>query len=112
MGYIIAPRLNAAGRIASADKSIELLLETDYAKADILAKELCEINRIRQNTEQSIYDEAIQQIGQYRGDRFSYILHSETGIRAWLGCWQNCRKILPSRHTFSSTGNGKRAEGR
>ncbi|NLN56158.1 MAG: single-stranded-DNA-specific exonuclease RecJ [Clostridiales bacterium] len=85
VGYIIAPRLNAAGRIASADKSIELLLETDYAKADILAKELCEINRIRQNTEQSIYDEAIQQIGQYRGDRFSYILHSENWHQGVVG---------------------------
>lgn len=85
VGYVLAPRLNAAGRIASADKSLELLLETDYAKADILAKELCEINRIRQNTEQAIYEEAIKQIGDYRGDRYSYILYSENWHQGVVG---------------------------
>ncbi|MDD4125485.1 MAG: single-stranded-DNA-specific exonuclease RecJ, partial [Eubacteriales bacterium] len=85
VGYILAPRLNAAGRIASANKSLELLLETDYTKADILAKELCEINRKRQNTEQTIYEEAIKQIGEYRGDRYSYILYSEDWHQGVVG---------------------------
>ncbi len=85
VGYTIAPRLNAAGRIATADKALELLLETDYAKADLMAKELCEINKKRQDTEQKIYEEAIQQIGASLGGRFSYILSSDDWHQGVVG---------------------------
>ncbi len=85
VGYVLAPRLNAAGRIASARKSLELLLETDYAKADSLARELCEINKKRQNTEQLIFEEATKQIGAFRGDRYSYILCSDDWHQGVIG---------------------------
>lgn len=85
IGYALAPRLNAAGRISSAKKALDLLLETDYAKADLLAKELCEINKQRQTTEQAIYEEATKQIGDYGGDRYSYILYSENWHQGVVG---------------------------
>ena len=85
VGYVLAPRLNAAGRISSARKSLELLLEQDYEKAHSLADELCEINVRRQNTEQQIYNEATQMIGGLRGERYSYILYSDNWHQGVVG---------------------------
>ena len=62
VGYILAPRLNAAGRIASATQSIKLLLETDKTNAIKLAMELDCDNQFRQQEEQKILSEAIDLI--------------------------------------------------
>ncbi len=62
VGYILAPRLNAAGRIASATQSIKLLLETDKSKALRLAMELDCDNQFRQQEEQKILQEAMKLI--------------------------------------------------
>lgn len=64
-GYIsfsLAPRINAAGRISSASKAVELLLASDENVAAELAYELCEINLIRQREENSIAEEAYKRI--------------------------------------------------
>ena len=64
-GYIsfsLAPRINAAGRISSASKAVELLLAEDNDKASSLADELCEINLIRQREENSIAEQAYKVI--------------------------------------------------
>lgn len=58
IGFGIAPRINAAGRISSASKAVELLLCNDYEKAYTYAQELCEINLERQVEENSIACEA------------------------------------------------------
>lgn len=60
VGYIIAPRLNAAGRIATATKSVRLLLETDRDEAYRIAQELEEGNRQRQSEEQHILSQALE----------------------------------------------------
>ena len=60
IGYAIAPRLNAAGRIASATRSVELLLEEDKIKALEAAAELDEENKLRQQEEQKILSEALE----------------------------------------------------
>lgn len=62
VGYMLAPRINAAGRIASASKAVELLLADNEADADRIAAELCDINKLRQATEQEIYNQAIEMI--------------------------------------------------
>ncbi len=62
VGYVLAPRINAAGRIACASRAVELLLTDDESQADIIAEELCEINKQRQATEQKIYEEAVELI--------------------------------------------------
>lgn len=64
-GYIsfsLAPRINAAGRISSASKAVELLLASNEDIAARLADELCEINLIRQKEENSIAEEAYRRI--------------------------------------------------
>ena len=62
IGYVLAPRINAAGRMGEADRAAELMLCKDPVTARALARELCELNRQRQAVEQEIYAQAIGMI--------------------------------------------------
>ena len=71
IGYIIAPRLNAAGRIANASTSVKLLLEKDFDIAIEIANELENGNKFRQAEEQKIFSEALEIINKnklYKND--------------------------------------------
>ena len=57
IGFTVAPRINAAGRIASATLAVELFLTSSDARADEIAAELCEINRNRQYEENKIIEQ-------------------------------------------------------
>ena len=59
VGFALAPRLNAAGRLETAEESLRLLLARDLAEAEPLAQSLDSRNRERQKIERSIADEAI-----------------------------------------------------
>src|SRR4029079_14294906 len=54
IGYRLGPRLNAAGRLSTAEKSLRLLLTTDEDAAAALATELDHQNRARQEVEKEI----------------------------------------------------------
>ena len=58
IGYTLAPRINAAGRMGQVELATELFLTTDMEKARGLAKALCDLNRQRQEIEAEIYKEA------------------------------------------------------
>ncbi len=60
ISFAIAPRLNAAGRISSAENSVKLFLCKSEDEALSLAKELDAGNKLRQNTEQEIIEEALE----------------------------------------------------
>lgn len=62
VGFVIAPRLNAAGRIADASTAAELFLTDSYHHAKQISQELCEANSKRQAQEQKIIDEAFELI--------------------------------------------------
>ena len=62
VGFIIAPRLNAAGRIGDANDGLRLLLTEDPKEAAALARELETINARRQEMDQLILDEAIETV--------------------------------------------------
>lgn len=62
IGYTVAPRINAVGRISSASSAVELFLAKSEAVAEKYAQELCEINRERQFTENKIAEEANEYI--------------------------------------------------
>src|SRR5688572_841130 len=49
IGFILAPRLNAVGRIGDAMRGLDLLLTSDESEANALARDFEEINRTRQN---------------------------------------------------------------
>ena len=62
IGYRLGPRLNAAGRLSTAEKSLRLLLTNDDGEATMLAAELDRQNRERQEMEKQIFDSAIEKI--------------------------------------------------
>ncbi|GAB4243906.1 MAG: hypothetical protein Kow00122_00070 [Thermoleophilia bacterium] len=62
VGYRLAPRLNAAGRLADPRKPLRLLLTDDEHEARLLAEELDGLNRQRQEVESHIVREAVEQV--------------------------------------------------
>ncbi len=78
IGYIIAPRINASGRLGCASRSVEMFLTDDENRAYELANSLCEENTIRQQTEQQMFAEALEYIDQnpeIKDDRVLIIPH-------------------------------------
>lgn len=68
VSYTLAPRINAAGRMESAETAVELFLSDDKERAHSLAVQLCEINRRRQEEENIIVNSAIKKIGRITDD--------------------------------------------
>lgn len=62
IGFGIAPRLNAAGRMSDATLAVKLLLADTAGEAAQLAAELCEINRRRQTEENRIAEQVYRRI--------------------------------------------------
>ena len=62
--FCLIPRINAAGRIASANDAVDLLMTENQDQADELARKLDGFNRKRQAMEKVIFNELIEQIGQ------------------------------------------------
>ncbi len=62
LGFILGPRLNAAGRIGDAADGLRLLLSDDMAEACTLARQLDGMNIERQALDQRILDEALEQV--------------------------------------------------
>jgi single-stranded-DNA-specific exonuclease len=81
IGYRLGPRLNAAGRLSTAEKSLQLLLTHDESEAAVLAGELDQENRKRQEVEQQIVNAAIERIdSQFDEARDAAIV---VGERSW-----------------------------
>ena len=62
IGFMLAPRINAAGRMGQIDLAIELFLTDDAQRAAELAHALCELNRQRQAVESEIYAQAVSML--------------------------------------------------
>jgi single-stranded-DNA-specific exonuclease len=81
IGYRLGPRLNAAGRLSTAEKSLRLLLTNDDDQAAALAMELDQQNRARQDVEKEILAAAIETIEkQFDPARDAAIV---AGARGW-----------------------------
>ncbi len=79
VGFMLGPRINASGRMGSAQKALQLLLSRDYTEAGKLAKELNDNNRRRQREEEKTLREALVKVEQeinFKHHR-SVVLHSE-----------------------------------
>lgn len=59
VGYVLAPRINAAGRMGQVELAMELFLTDDPAAAARAAAALCDLNRERQQVETEIYMQAL-----------------------------------------------------
>jgi single-stranded-DNA-specific exonuclease len=81
IGYRLGPRLNAAGRLSTAEKSLRLLLTRDEGDASAIATELDHENRERQDVEKNTLAAAVTQIDkQFDATRDIAIV---AGARGW-----------------------------
>ncbi len=62
VGYTLAPRINAAGRMGRAHLALELLLTRDSVRGAQLAQQLCDLNRERQNIEGEIFQQCVDRL--------------------------------------------------
>jgi single-stranded-DNA-specific exonuclease len=62
LGYILGPRINAAGRMSDASKAFELLTTDDEGTANLIASELHLLNQKRQAEELKVLKEAISMV--------------------------------------------------
>ncbi len=86
IGFVLAPRINAAGRMGEAELAADLLLTDDCARAEEMARELCELNRERQVVEQEIFAQAVEQIEQLSHEQCSaLVLSSEEWHQGVVG---------------------------
>lgn len=78
VGYRLAPRLNAAGRLEDAALGVKLLLGDDVEELRDLAELLDDFNRDRQQIEKQTLEQAIELLEQQEeADRFSIVLADE-----------------------------------
>ncbi|MBQ8762588.1 MAG: single-stranded-DNA-specific exonuclease RecJ [Clostridia bacterium] len=62
--FTVCPRINAAGRMGSANKALELLLCDDDKTAELIAYEIQKMNALRQSTETEVYHAAEKMINE------------------------------------------------
>ena len=82
ISFNIGPRINAAGRMKSGKIIVELLIEEDIEKANILSNEVEFLNQTRRSTEKNVLQEAETQINQ---NSFTNIVYSEQWSKGVLG---------------------------
>ena len=84
IGFILAPRINAAGRMGKIELAVELFLTDDPERAGQLARALCELNRQRQAVESEIYQQAISMLPQGKPPE-AIVLADETWHQGVVG---------------------------
>ena len=84
--FIIAPRINAAGRMKHGNHAVTLLSETDYNLAAQYAVEIDEYNSDRRETDKRITKEALAQIErQEEQEGFTTVVYHETWHKGVIG---------------------------
>ena len=97
IGYVLAPRINAAGRMEHAELAVQLFLSREPSEAERLAQTLCRLNRDRQTMEAEIYREATAKLKKTQGSDRAIVLAGENwhqgviGIVASRLCEEYCR---------------------
>ena len=84
LGFGLGPRLNAAGRLETAQLALDLLTETDPQKALELAERLDEMNQERRTEQDRIFKEAVVQAEARRSDPV-LIVHHESWSHGIIG---------------------------
>ena len=84
--FIIAPRINAAGRIKHGNHAVELLIEFDFEQAQQFASEIEAYNAERKDLDQQITKEALNQIEENgEQNRFTSVVFQETWHKGVIG---------------------------
>lgn len=84
--FIIAPRINAAGRIKHGNHAVELLTEFDFEQAQQFASEIETYNSERKDLDKQITKEALQQIEKNKEQkRFTSVVFQENWHKGVIG---------------------------
>jgi single-stranded-DNA-specific exonuclease len=84
--FIIAPRINAAGRIRHGNHAVELLSEFDFDQAQVFAAEIEQYNSDRKELDKQITKEALLQIIENEEqERFTTVVFQETWHKGVIG---------------------------
>ena len=82
ISFNIGPRINAAGRMKTGKIIVDLLVEDDVNRANILSNEVEFLNQNRRRIEKDVVNEALKQID---NDRFTNIVYGEGWNQGVLG---------------------------
>ncbi len=110
IGFALAPRLNAAGRLYRADAGLELILTEDPARAAQIAQELDAANHERRQIERRIRFEAEAQMAEL-GERDAYVLTGESWHAGVIGIVASRLVELSGRPVVMLALDGDQAKG-
>ncbi len=85
IGYVVAPRINAAGRMEHAELAVELFLTEDPILAAELAQTLCRLNKERQTIEARIHKEAAAMLRGFKPREGAIVLAGEDWHQGVVG---------------------------
>ena len=119
IGFGVAPRLNAAGRMGDASLCVELFMTEDPEVASRIIEELSRLNELRQQEEQAILNQAIEMVEQRDVSRMhAILLASESWNSGVIGIAAsrlteiyNRPAILFSEHDGALKGSARSIEG-
>jgi single-stranded-DNA-specific exonuclease len=77
LGYVLGPRMNAAGRLEHAARSLELVMTNDAARAQQIASELDVLNQQRRADQEAIFKAADALAEQYADDPVLVLAHAD-----------------------------------
>lgn len=84
--FIIAPRINAAGRMKHGLHAVELLTEENEEQAQLFAQEIEQYNKERREEDRSITELALQQILDHKEeDKFTTVVYQEDWHKGVIG---------------------------
>jgi single-stranded-DNA-specific exonuclease len=79
IGFILAPRLNAAGRLGHAIRGVELLMTENEHEANVIARELEELNHRRQEIDHTTLEQARERVlAMDLDEQYSIVLADDT----------------------------------
>lgn len=113
--FVLAPRINAAGRMKHGNYAVELLIESNYSLALQKANEINTFNASRKELDKTITDEALQQIDKNdEQQNFSTVVYSETWHKGVIGIVAS--RLIESHYrptlVFTKSGNKLAASAR
>ncbi|MES2123434.1 MAG: single-stranded-DNA-specific exonuclease RecJ [Gemmatimonadota bacterium] len=114
IGFVLAPRLNAVGRIADAKEGLRLLLTDDAREAATLAARCEDLNRARQAMDQRILDDALTMVERDFADPAEHtglVLHSPEWHPGVIGIVASRIVERYGRPTFLIGGSGEWGKG-
>ncbi|WP_299883339.1 single-stranded-DNA-specific exonuclease RecJ [uncultured Lacinutrix sp.] len=84
--FIIAPRINAAGRMKHGQYAVDLLTETNIQTAEVYAKEIEDFNTDRKDADKQITIEALQQIQDNKEEeQYTSVVYQENWHKGVIG---------------------------